>query len=178
MIDMRGYGSYNVRRGAYPLPPPQLAPGLPRGNEKGGIFDADWLPARVVNASYPTVPADSPHVAAVPQRIDRRAVGFREITPQPIAPAAGYGAYVTNGPANRQPIPIHSVPQPGAIDSGIFGSYVVGPMRPIPIPSAAQVMEPHAVQSGVLGAFGLNDPPPVPIPQYHSAGATRNGIFG
>lgn len=103
----------------YMLPPPQLVPGLPRGNDKGGIFDNEWLPESFINAKFPTVPANSANVAEVPQKITRKPMSFAQNV-MCAKQLTGVGAYVL-GKRQSLAIPQFNPSVTKASNSGIFG---------------------------------------------------------
>jgi len=70
-----------------PIPPPQLAPGLPTGNQPGGVFEASYNPDMYGNMNTRTIPANSARAADVAQRITRSPVGVSRLS------ANGFGAY-------------------------------------------------------------------------------------
>jgi hypothetical protein len=70
----------------------QMAPGLPVGNQRGGLFESPWVEPMFQNMTGPTLPNSSPRTAEVPHRIGIKPVSFEKNMFQPVQ-LTGYGAY-------------------------------------------------------------------------------------
>lgn len=142
-----------------PLMPPNTPVGLPHGRQRGGIFDAGYVPMTYIDASRPTVPTDSPYSPDVSEDVFMQKVPFSDPSRDRVITGgerqfvmSGYGGFGQHiqgmgptpgfirervGPA---PMPInygHPVQTPhGLTEGGIFGSGAVmtamatGPMVP------------------------------------------------
>lgn len=98
---------------SYVVPPPQLAPGLPTGNQPGGVFEASYNPDMYGNSNSRTIPANSPRSAEVVQRITTSRVGFQRLS------ANGMGGYrPTSIPGWRMPAEA-SVPGGGVFNQDL-----------------------------------------------------------
>jgi hypothetical protein len=70
----------------------QMAPGLPVGNQRGGMFESPWVEPMFAAMTGPTLANSSPRTAEVPHRIGLRPVSFEKNMMQPVQ-LTGYGAY-------------------------------------------------------------------------------------
>jgi len=120
-----------------PLLPP-MTPVVPHGLQRGGVFDATWVPPTFVDAQRQTIPTNSPPGHDVAQDIFRQQIAFappdrsRRIT-------GAMGAMPHIQRAGVAPVPIrpyHTVPIPGGTEAGgIFGT---GPAPMIAYPNVPQ----------------------------------------
>lgn len=133
-----------------PLLPP-VSPGhMPHGNQRGGVFDAAYVPPTYIDARRPTVPTDSPVGYNVSQDIFLSPVPFvssstvRDITgpmARPGMAGMGMGAFGRHVPGHIQGMGW----QRGAIRERV-GS------PPLPIGHRQVVQTPHGTTEG--GIFG------------------------
>ena len=160
-----------------PLLPPSTPPALPYGLQRGGIFDAPYVPPTYIDQRRQTVPTDSPATHMVSEDVFANPVAFsdparvRMVT----GPLAGFGQNVQGMLPNRREVfqsanlpalPINAyhalVLAHGATKGGIFGrGQIIGdasgghrvPMRP---PGSAEryVLEGYGIGPDGLGRFG------------------------
>lgn len=157
-----------------PLLPPKTPPMLPHGLDRGGIFEADYIPSQYIDARRRTIPTDSPMAKNVTTDVFMQRIAFRkpnEVLPITQRPMQGYGQapgysryYTSHDWQHRHYL---DLPQETHMASGHRHGY--GRMVQGMIPQAGTRM---------ISA----DRPPQPIhprmPVQTPHGDTEGGIFG
>lgn len=175
-----------------PLLPPNTPPDLPYGLERGGIFDADYVPPTYIDARRATVPTDSPVSHNVSQDLFRRPVTFANPN-QPRRITGGEGAYAHRGVGQLPTVVMGRRPM-GQLPTVVYDpayrgfgktyrtSYDAGHDHTVTIPNRGmgRFIQGMGPQPGyIMERVGM---PPIPIrswaPVQVPHGTTEGGIFG
>jgi hypothetical protein len=132
------------------LPSPATPTDLPHGLQRGGVFDAGYVPPTYIDATRRTIPTDSPATHPVSEDIYGNPIGFAD--PTKVRAITGFGGFgMEKADAEERPSPIE-------MRVGI---------RALPVSRYRSVATPRGnVEGGIFGHQGLvNAPPAQNVPQ-------------
>jgi hypothetical protein len=161
------------------LPPPNTPAGLPHGLERGGIFEASYVPPQYIDAQRRTVPTDSPVTHNVSTDVFMQPVAFRR--PDQVRVITGVG---------QLPTVVHPFGQPPGYQR-YYTSYDKQHRHAVDLPAATRMASGHRHGYGQM-IQGMGPQPgyrkisadmaPRPIhgwrPVDRPMGMEEGGIFG